>query len=157
MSSDGWIRPEAVVRAVFGTATIVFGGLGLLLREGRLLAAAGICGVLWTLWDVFWDRLIAPGSTWAFRTFTEGAGGPPPNVRPTLDDTIRLLEGHLEGNANRHVKIQAAIRLEEIYRTIRKEPVRAAQTARRIQALYPDAPEWEKLGWTGAGPDADGA
>ena len=153
-SSDGWLRPEAVVRAVFGTATVVFGGLGIVLREGRLLAAAGICGILWTLWDVFWDRLIAPGTTWAFRTLTEGTGGPPPNIRPTLDDTIRLLESHLRSDASQHVKTQAAIRLEEIYRTVRKDPARAGEVVRRIRELYPDAPELKKLGWTTGEHDA---
>jgi len=145
-SSDDWTRPETIVRAVFATATIIFGGLGLLLREGRLLVAAGIFGILWTLWDVFWDRLIAPGTTWAYRTFTEGTGGALPNIRPTLDDTVRLLEHHLESDASQHVKIQAAIRLEEIYRTVRKDPARAEAVVRRIKDLYPDAPELRHLG-----------
>jgi hypothetical protein len=48
-SSDDWLRPDAVVRAVFATATLLLGGLGVVLREGRLLAAAGICGILWTV------------------------------------------------------------------------------------------------------------
>src|SRR5512134_2652076 len=108
--SDRWTQPEAVVRAVFAAATFLFGGLGLGLGERRLLIAAGICGILWTVWDVFWERWIAPGSAWMFRTFTEGTGGDLPNTRPTLDDTIRLLERHLAGTATPHVRIQAAIR-----------------------------------------------
>jgi hypothetical protein len=147
MSSSGsFQRPEAVVRAVFATATVIFGGLGLLLGNGKLLVTSGLCGVLWTVWDVVWDRLVGPTGEWAFRLLTEGTGGPPPNVRPTLDDTIRLLENHLEGTASRRVRIQAAIRLEEIYRTIRKDPERARAVARRIQALYPDAPELKRAG-----------
>jgi hypothetical protein len=144
-SSDRWTRPEAVVRAVFATATIVFGGLGLVIRERRLLVAAGIFGILWTVWDVFWDRWIAPGSAWMFRTFTEGTGGNLPDIRPTLDDTIRLLERHLAGTASRRVRIQAAIRLEEIYRTVRKDPARARDVLARARALFPDAPELEAL------------
>jgi hypothetical protein len=147
--SDSWTRPEAIVRAVFATATVVFGGLGLLVREPRLFIAAGICGILWTIWDVFWDRWIAPGSTWMFRTLTEGTGGGNlPNVRPTLDDTIRLLENHLAGAAHPKVRIQAAIRLEEIYRTVKKDPERAREVRARARALFPDATEWPRRGWT---------
>jgi len=137
-------RPETVVRAVFATATIVFGGLGLLLREGRLLVAAGVFGTIWTAWDVIWDRVIGPFGSWTFQTLTEGTGGPPANVRPTLDDTIRLLESHLEHGATRHVQVQAALRLEEIYRTIRKDPARAHGVLERIRERYPDAPELRK-------------
>jgi hypothetical protein len=151
-SPDRWTRPEAVIRGIFATAALVFGALGLVLREGRVLVAAGIFAALWTLWDVVWDRLIEPGSTWAFRALTEGTGSAPPNIRPTLDDTIRLLESHLASGASRHVKIQAAIRLEEIYRTIRKDAARAREVTLRISALYPDAPELVKLGWTGTEP-----
>jgi hypothetical protein len=146
--SDSWIRPGSVVRAVFATATVVFTGLGLLVREPRLFVAAGICGILWTVWDVFWDRWIAPGSAWMFRTLTEGTGGDPVNMRPTLDDTIRLLESHLAGAAHPRVRIQAAIRLEEIYRTVKKDPDRARSVRERARALFPDAPEWRRPGWT---------
>jgi hypothetical protein len=139
--SDDWTRPESVVRAVFATATVVFGGLGLLLREPRLLVAAGVCGALWTLWDVFWNRWIAPGGSWLFRSLTEGTGGDLPNLRPSLDDTIRLLENHLAGAAHPRVRIQAAIRLEEIFRTVKRDPARAREVLARARALFPDAPE----------------
>lgn len=143
--SDSWTRPESVVRAVFATATVVFAGLGLLVREPRLFIAAGICGVLWTVWDVFWDRWIAPGSAWMFRTLTEGTGGEPANIRPTLDDTIRLLESHLAGTAHPRVRIQAAIRLEEIYRTVKKDPAKAREVLARARSAFPDAPELAAL------------
>jgi hypothetical protein len=140
--SDSGIRPDAVVRAVFATATVVFGGLGLLIRDGRLLVAAGAFGILWTVWDVLWNRVISPGAEWGFRTLTEGSGGPsPPNIRPTIDDTIRLLESHLARDASRSVHIQSALRLEEIYRTLRKDPARARAVLDAARARYPDAPE----------------
>lgn len=139
--SGSFQRPDAIVRAAFATATVIFGGIGLLVRDARLLVASGIFGILWTLWDVLWGRWIEPASTWAFRVLTEGAGGPPPNIRPTLDDTIRLLESHLAGDASRHVQIQAALRLEEIYRAIRKDPDRAAEVLARARARFPDAEE----------------
>ena len=141
MSQNAFQRPEAVVRAVFAVATVVCGALGLLTREARLLVASGIFGILWTLWDVLWHRWIEPASGWAFRILMQGEGGPPPNLRPTLDDTIRLLERHLEGDASRSVQIQSALRLEEIYRTIRRDPVRARGVLDRARARYPDAPE----------------
>jgi hypothetical protein len=141
--SEGWNRPEAVVRNVFAAATILFGGLGLVIREGRLLMAAGAFGILWTVWDVLWNRVIAPGMEWGFRTLTEGTGGPPPNIRPTIDDTIRLLESHLARDASRAVHIQSALRLEEIYRTLRKDPARARAVLDAARARYPDAPELE--------------
>jgi hypothetical protein len=140
---DRGIRPDAVVRAVFATATVVFGGLGLAIRDRRLLVAAGAFGILWTVWDVLWTRVIGPGADWVLRTLTEGAGGPPPNTRPTLDDTIRLLESHLARDASRAVHIQSALRLEEIYRTLRKDGARARAVLEAARARYPDAPELE--------------
>ena len=138
---DRWTQPEIIVRTVFATAAVVFGGLGLVLREGRLLVAAGLCGILWTVWDVLWTRIIGPGTEWGFRALTEGAGGPPPNIRPTIDDTIRLLESHLARDASRAVHIQSALRLEEIYRTIRKDPARARAVLDAARRRYPDAAE----------------
>jgi hypothetical protein len=138
-------RPDLIVRGLFAAATVVFGAAGLLLRETRFLAAAGAFGVVWTLWDVLWERVIAPMGQWMFRTLTEGAGGPPPNVRPTLDDTVRLLESHLEHDASASVQVQAAIRLEEIYRTIHKDPAKARAVIARVRARFPDAQEWERF------------
>lgn len=155
--SDRWSQPEAIVRAVFATATVVFGGLGLVFGGGRLLVAAGICGILWTLWDVLWNRIIAPGTAWGFRTLTEGTGGPPANIRPTIDDTIRLLESHLARDASRAVHIQSALRLEEIYRTIRKDPARARAVLDAARGRYPDAPELEARLEVYTGTDTPGA
>lgn len=138
-------NPGKIVRFAFASATIVFGLLGLALGARRLLAAAGAFGLLWTAWDVIWNRVLAPFGQWAASLLTEGAGGPPPNTRPTIDDTIRLLESHLEHGASRSVEIQAAIRLEELYRAVRKDPVRAREVTRRITAKYPQAPELERF------------
>ena len=114
MTSYGrYQNPVVVVRAVLMAATVVFGLLGLLLREAKLLAAAGAFAVLWTVWDVLWERAFGPMGEWAVRALTEGIGEPPVNTRPTLDETIEMLERHLAGGAPRHVEIQVAIRLEE--------------------------------------------
>jgi len=141
MGPSPFERPEVIVRGVFATATVVFGVLGLVTGEARLFVASGLFGILWTVWDVVWSRWIEPASSWAFRILTQGEGGPPPNVRPTLDDTIRLLEQHLDGHASRAVQIQSALRLEEIYRTIRRDPAKARAVLSRARERYPDASE----------------
>jgi len=147
------IRPETIVRAVFAVATVIFGAVGLVAAEPRLLVAAGIFGILWTLWDVIWERWIAPGAAWGFRSLTGDLGESPPDLRPTLDDTIRLLEAHLAGRASRRVQIQAAIRLEEIYRTVRKDPARARAVIARARERFPDAPELQALDRDSGSPD----
>lgn len=133
------------MRVSLASVTVGFGVLGLVYRLPRLLVAAGAFGVLWTLWDMVWDRILAPFGDWALTTFTEGASGPPANTRPTLDDTIRLLESHLAGHAEPHVQIQAAIRLEEIYRTVRHDAAKADDVVRRILDRYPTAPELRRF------------
>ena len=77
------------------------------------------------------------------RSFTEGGVGPSATPhRPTLDDTIRLRESHLSQGASRSVEIQAAIRLEEIYRTVKQDPAWARGMVRRVSARYPDGRNW---------------
>jgi hypothetical protein len=156
MSYRRYGNPVVVVRAILMAATVVFGLLGLLVREGRLLAAAGAFAVLWTVWDVLWERALGPAGEWAARALTEGIGEPPANTRPSLDDTIRLLERHLERGAPRHVEIQVAIRLEEIYRTIRKDPVAARRVIALVREKYPDAPELARYARASRGVDPTG-
>jgi hypothetical protein len=134
--------PIVVVRVILAAGSIVFGGLGLALRSPRLLAAGAALGVIWTAWDLLWDRVLGPAADWIARVLTEGGSGmPPADTRPTLDDTIRLLESHLARDASRSVHIQAAVRLEEIYRTVRQDPERARDVIAKIRARYPDAEE----------------
>jgi hypothetical protein len=142
--SERYQSPGVVVRTVFAGATVVFLVIGLVLRSARLLAAAAVFGLVWTLWDLLWDRVLGPLGAWAARVVTEGAGETPAATRPTLDDTIRLLESHLAHGADRHVEIQAAIRLEEIYRTIRKDPERAREILEGVRRKYPDAEELQR-------------
>ncbi len=59
--------------------------------------------------------------------------------RLSLDDTIRLLEGHIERGASRRVEINSAIRLEEIYRMVKKDPAAAGRVIERVRERYPDA------------------
>ena len=136
------LSAPAVGRAVLGTATAVFVLVALLVRDDpRWYVAAGAAGALWTLWDLVWDHVLAPFGGWIHDALSGGLAGPQPNLRPTLDDTIRLLEGHIAGNARRGVQLQAAMRLEEIYRTVKKDPARAREVIRRVRERFPDAVE----------------
>lgn len=130
-------------RVVFGTATVICGVIGIVVRnDARWFVAAGSLGIVWWFWDLFFEHVLVPFGHWASHLFVSGIGdGPPPNIRPTLDDTVRLLEGHLEHRASRRVEINAAIRLEEIYRTVKRDPERARAVIQRVRERYPDAPE----------------
>lgn len=137
------ISVSRVLRIVFGAATIFSGLSGLVFREDtRWFVAAGVFGILWLSWDLLVEHVLEPFGEWAAHIFVSGAGdGPPPNIRPSLDDTIRLLESHLDHRASRQVEINAAIRLEEIYRTVKKDPERAREVIERVRERYPDATE----------------
>jgi len=143
MVHEAEISASRVVRTVIATATVVFLVLALLVRsDPRLWAAAAACGTLWWLWDVLLDHVLRPFGDWIVETLLGGGvGAPRANTRPTLDDTIRLLESHLERGASRKVEINAAIRLEEIYRTVKNDPARARAVLERVRQRYPDAPE----------------
>lgn len=155
-SFNRYQSPVIIVRVMLAIAAIACGALGLVLPDGRFLAASAAFGLIWTVWDLLWDRVFGPAGDWLGRLLTEGVDGQPPaDTRPTLDDTIRLLESHLAGDAARNVKIQAAVRLEEIYRTVRRDPDRAREVAEKIRALYPDAKELDR--WKDRRPDGQTA
>ncbi len=86
----------AVVRHFMAAATLVFGAVGLFVQDPRWFAAAGVFGVMWTAWDFLGGYFFGPLGEWLSRVWfgdvtTDGTA----NLRPTLDDTVRLLEGHL--------------------------------------------------------------
>ena len=143
-------QPSAsqVVRIALATGTTVFGLLALLVArdDPRFWGAAGALGLLWWGWDLIVEHVVRPLGGWAVAVFSGGIGDgrPPPNTRPTLDDTIRLLESHLEGRASRQVVINAAIRLEEIYRTVKKDPSRARRAIAKAEQRFPGAEELQQ-------------
>ena len=143
---DSPVTVSRVGRTAFSAATIFCGLGGLVLRDdARWFVAAGIFGILWWTWDLLVEHVMGPFGDWVAALFMSGAGdGPPPNIRPSLEDTIRLLESHLGHRASRQVEINAAIRLEEIYRTVKKDPQRAQIVIDRVRERYPDAPELER-------------
>ena len=83
---------------------------------------------------------------WIEQLFTGYSVGVPHRDRPSLDDLIRLLESHLEQGASRQVDINSAIRLEEIYRTVKQDPEKARAVIAKVRERYPDAPELERFG-----------
>ena len=145
MSSHDPVGASKVVRAVFATGTVVFFVVGLLVRDDpRWFAAAGTAGLVWWAWDILLEYLFLPLGDWFFGLLTgQHVGEPMNDLRPTIDDTIRLLESHLEHNASEQVCVNAAIRLEEIYRTVKKDTERAKHVVELVRARYPDAPDWE--------------
>jgi len=147
-SQEPPLSPTRIVRVVLGAGTMVFGLIALLVArdDPRFWGAAGALGILWWGWDLVVEHVLRPLSGWAAGVFSgaAGDGSPSPNTRPTLDDTIRLLESHLEGRASRQVVVNAAMRLEEIYRTVKKDPSRARRAIARAKQRFPDAEELER-------------
>ena len=132
--------PGAVGRFMFGVATVLTALLGLT-GDARWFAASGAFGTVWWAWDFLADSVVGPLGGWFLGLLTGSATvEEPPEL--TLDDTVRLLESHLSADGvTRHVQIQSALRLAEIYRLNRKDPVRAEEVIRLVRERWPDAPE----------------
>ena len=141
------IRVATVVRAILGTATVVTLLVGILTRDDpRWFVVSGSCGIVWWAWDLLVEHVFAPLGDWLLSVLTGGElNSPPPGARPTLADTVRFLEGHLERGASPRVEINAAIRLEEIYRTVRKDPERARKVIDIVLERYPNAPKLKRF------------
>ncbi len=139
--------PSVVVRRFMAAATLIFGLIGLLVHDPRWFAASGAFGLMWTAWDFLGANLFGPLGTWLSGIWSgESEAQAAANLRPTLDDTIRLLEHHLQPGVSRSVVIESAIRLEEIYRTIKHDLVRAQAVLARARELLPDAVELKRDG-----------
>ncbi len=140
MSGSGsTISASVVGRVAFGAATIGSALLGLL--DARWFAASAAFGGVWWAWDTLCDNVFPPLG----RLFTSAIGGSSDVVEPpelTVDDTVRLLESHLAADAvPRHVQIQSALRLAEIYRLNKNDPAKAEEVLRRVKDKWPDSPE----------------
>jgi hypothetical protein len=143
MDDDGPTpSPAGVGRVAFGAATILTALLGLT-GDRRWLAASGAFGTLWWFWDLVWENVASPFGDWIGGLLTGSVSSMPEEL--TADDTIRMLEGTLENEeAERHVRIQAALRLAELYRYARRDPRAASAVLRSIRERYPDAPELDR-------------
>ncbi len=139
------LSPGVAGRRILATATITAAVLGFV-ADGRWFAAAGAFGIAWWAWDVIWANVLGPLGGWFMGMLTgtyDGAtGGSPPGL--SLDDTIRLLEDHVRSDAvPRHVQIQSALRLAEIYRLNRQEE-RSREVLALVRTRWPDAPELQR-------------
>jgi hypothetical protein len=145
--------PGAVGRFMFGVATVLTALLGLT-GDARWFAASGAFGTVWWAWDFLADSVVGPLGGWFLGLLTGSATvEEPPEL--TLDDTVRLLESHLSADGvTRHVQIQSALRLAEIYRLNRKDPARAKAVIEQVRARWPDAPELKVFERGGARGDA---
>lgn len=134
------ISPGAIGRKVFGVATVFSAILGFT-GDARWFAASAAFGTVWWAWDFVWEYVVGPLGGWFTGAITGVADvEEPPEL--SLEDTIRLLEGHLTADGvTRHVQIQSALRLAEIYRINKHDPGRAREVIQRIVARWPDAPE----------------
>ena len=139
------IRVSTVIRGFFGTATIGSLLIALLIGDARWYAISAACGLVWWAWDLLLEYFLVPLGDWFMGIVTGGVTDQSASqTRLTLEDTIRLLENHLQHHTAPKVDINAAIRLEEIYRTVKKDPERARRVIEIVLERYPDAPELER-------------
>ncbi len=131
--------PSAAGRKALAIATVLSLILGV--ADPRWFAASAAFGTAWWGWDFLWGNVLGPLGEWFTGMLTGTATvEEPPDL--SLDDTVRLLESHLaESAVPRHVQIQSALRLAEIYRINRKDPAKAREVVERVRARWPDAPE----------------
>jgi len=148
--------PSAVGRRFLAIATVAATVLGLA-GDARWFAASGAFGLAWWGWDFLWENVLGPlgGLFTGMLTGTVTVETAPDL---SVDDTIRLLEGHLAADAvPRHVQIQSGLRLAEIYRLNKQDPQRAQDVIAKLRTRWPDAPElqrFEKLADQNPGGDA---
>ena len=135
--------PGRVVRGFTAGATAVFGVAALVTGEPRAWVACGAFGMMWAGWDFLGEYVFGPVGDWVSRLWSgeAGTGRDASDLLPTLDDTIRLLEHHLQPGVARPVVVQSAIRLEEIYRTVQGDAAKARDVIARARRLFPDAEE----------------
>ena len=136
--------PLAVVRWALGAATIVSLLAGLLGKSTGALVASGAFGTMWWAWDLLNDNVLTPFGQWLSGLLSGDALARDDNDPLTLDETAELLEHRLQAGVAPHIVIQAALRLEEIYRMDRHDPAKARTVIARARELVGDAPELKR-------------
>jgi len=154
-------EPGRIVRVVLGVATIALLVFAFGVRNSlQLWAIAAAVGTAWWASDILTVHVFRPFGEWMTDVFMSGGVGVDDAAsRPKLDDLIRLLESHIARGTSQKVDINAAIRLEEIFRTVKKDPARAKAVMEIVRTRYPNAQELmrherasrEYLGAEGAG------
>ncbi len=132
--------PSAVVRRFLAGATVL-AAIGGFAGDAKWLGAAAALGTAWWGWDFLCDNVFGPlgrlltGMMTGTSLIEQG-----PDL--SVEDRIRLLENNLAGDGvTRHVQIQSALRLAEIYQLTRKDPAKAKEIIARAKERWPDAPE----------------
>jgi len=158
MATGSSLKVTTAVRLLFGTATFATLAVALLVRtDARWYVISGVLGLIWWGWDLLLEYLFVPIGDWFLSIVVGGAlDAPTAGTRPTLDDTVRLLEHHLARPTSRKVDINAAVRLEEIYRVVKKDSVQAQRVIDVVLERYPKARELERFRKARAGTVEDG-
>jgi hypothetical protein len=141
--SESETSPSAIGRAL-GIATVFCLVLGFA-ADPWWFAVSGAFGAFWWSWDFVWDNILVPLGGFLTNAINGAVDvQEPPDL--SLDDTIRLLEDHLAADGvTRHVQIQSALRLADIYRLNKKDPARARDVIARARTRWPDAPELQRF------------
>jgi len=121
--------------ATWGSVLLAF-----VTHDKRWFAASALFGAMWFIADSLAGKIFAPLAEFVLG-WMRGDQDLPVELRPTVDDTIRLLEHHIENHADRHVQIQAALRLADIYRAVHRDDEKAAQILEKVRSRFPDARE----------------
>ncbi len=133
--------PGAIVRWALGAATLVFLVAGLLGKSTGALAASGAFGTMWWAWDLLNDNLFTPFGEWLSGLLSGDVLAGDDSDPITLEETVELLEHRLRPGVAPHVVIQAALRLEEIYRMGRHDPAKARAVIVRARELVGNVPQ----------------
>jgi hypothetical protein len=137
-------RPLAVVRWALGAATLTFLVAGLLTKSSSALVASGVFGTMWWAWDLISDNVFRPLADWmAGVLFGDVLAGDDSDPL-TLDQTAELLEHRLKPGVAPHIVVQAAMRLEEIYRLDKHDPAKARAVIARARELVGDVPQLKR-------------
>jgi len=137
------LSPGRVVRGFAAGATAVFAVAALVSGEPKAWATCSAFALMWAGWGFLDEHVFGPVGDWVSRLWSgeTGPGGKAGDLLPTLDDTIRLLERHVQPGVARSVVVQSAMRLEEIYRTVRGDLGKTREVIARARWLFPYALE----------------
>lgn len=141
MPRDDNPPPSAVVRWALGAATVAFFAAGLLGKSSAAFVAAGAFGTMWWAWDLLVDNVLTPLGDWLSGLLTGDALAGDDSDPLTLEQTAELLERRLRPGVAPHIVIQAALRLEEIYRMDWHDPDKARAVIARARELVGNVPQ----------------
>jgi hypothetical protein len=144
MSGQGNFQPGAVVRWALGVATLTFLVAGLMGKSSSALVASGAFGTMWWAWDLINDNVFRPLADWMSGLLSGDVLADDDSDPLTLDETAELLEHRLRPGVAPHIVIQAALRLEEIYRIDKHDPAKARAVIARARELVGDAPQLKR-------------